>query len=202
MQQTANTSSLPPRKADSPSTRLIIRADRWIYRFAGRWLFGFNAVSVIVILAAVVAPIFRAADWARLADPIYRSFSGVCHQDPARSFHLAGHPVACCERCAAIYASLALSGLIFALIRKSLRKPTYTEMVLLVTPVVIDGMAVGAGLYDGNMLIRVVTGALFGFALIWFLYPRFEDGFAAIRIRIATLFDRLVEQGRTTPLKS
>jgi uncharacterized membrane protein len=109
--------------------------------------------------------------------------------------------VACCERCAAIYASIALFGLLSAFVRTSIRKPTYPELVLLISPVVIDGMAVGAGVYGGNMLLRLTTGTLFGAAMIWLLYPRFERGFAAMRIRIGDMFDRLVEQGRAAPLR-
>ncbi len=63
-------------------------------------------------------------------------------------------------------------------------------------------MAVGSGLYDGNPVMRVVTGSLFGLAMIWFLYPRFESGFGMMRARIETLFDRLVTQGRAKPLST
>jgi uncharacterized membrane protein len=181
---------------------LIIRLDRWIYRFSGRWLAAFNCVMVSVALAVVLAPVFRLLAWDGLADGLYRSFSGVCHQDPARSFHLGGHPLACCERCAAVYASLALSGLLFALVRREMRRPRYHELVLLLSPMVLDGMAVGSGLYGGNPVMRVVTGSLFGFGLIWLLYPRFEAGFAGMRARLEALFERLVAQGRTYPLGS
>jgi hypothetical protein len=50
--------------------------------------------------------------------------------------------------------------------------------------------------------MRVITGALFGLATIWFLYPGFERGFADMRQRLEALFDRLVAQGRAKPLFS
>jgi uncharacterized membrane protein len=190
----------PARATDTFSTRAIIAADRAIYRFAHHWLFAFNGVSTGFAGAIVAAPLLAARDHAGAARPFYSLFSFVCHQDPDRSFHLLGHQFACCERCAAIYFSIALFGMLFAFLRAGVRKPAYVEVVALVSPVILDGMAVGSGLYDGNLVMRVVTGTLFGFALIWLLYPRFEAGFNAIRQRLEALFDRLVAQGRALPL--
>jgi hypothetical protein len=50
--------------------------------------------------------------------------------------------------------------------------------------------------------MRVITGTLFGLAMIWLLYPRFETGFGMMRNRIEILFDRLVTQGRAKPLSA
>ena len=207
MQQTADSThghpaDVPVRRADSASTRMIIAIDRFIYRFAGRWLFGFNVVVGAYAFAVILAPILRALGYGGAAKPIYGFFGLFCHQDPDRSFHLFGQQFACCERCAAIYGSIALFGLLFAFGRGQIRRPGYIAMVLLVSPVVLDGMAVGSGLYGGNAAMRVITGSLFGLATIWFLYPRFEAGFGTIRTRIETLFDRLVAQGRAKPLAS
>ena len=207
MQQTADSppgypADIPVRRPDSASTRLIIALDRVIYRFAGRWLFGFNLVVGAYALAVILAPILRALGYGGAAKPIYGFFGLYCHQDPDRSFHLFGQQFACCERCAAIYGSIALFGLLFAFGRDRIRRPGCVEIVLLVSPVVLDGMAVGSGLYSGNVGMRVITGALFGLAVIWYLYPRFETGFDTMRSRIETLFDRLVAQGRAKPLSS
>ena len=203
MQQTAGVRpDVPVRRPDSASTRMIIAVDRLIYRFAGRWLFGFNLVVGAYAFAVILAPILRALKYADAAKPIYGFFGLFCHQDPDRSFHLFGQQFACCERCAAIYGSIALFGLLFAFGRGQVRRPGYLAMVLLVSPVVLDGMAVGSGMYGGNAVIRVISGSLFGLAMIWFLYPRFEAGFDTIRTRIETLFDRLVAQGRAKPLTS
>jgi uncharacterized membrane protein len=190
------------RSRDTLSTRMIIVLDRAIYRFAGRWLVGFNAIIGAYAALVVLAPILTAVGYDGAARPIYRFFGLFCHQDPDRSFHLFGQQFACCERCAAIYGSVALCGLLFACTRSRIRNPRYVELVLLVSPVVLDGMAVGSGLYGGNVVMRVITGTLFGLAVVWFLYPRFDAGFAAMRTRLETLFDRLVAQGRSKPLAS
>jgi uncharacterized membrane protein len=39
-------------------------------------------------------------------------FSGLCHQDPARSFMVEGSPVAVCVRCLGIYCGVALAPLL------------------------------------------------------------------------------------------
>ena len=188
------------RRRDTFSTRLIIAADRGIYRFARRWLVGFNAVLLLWAAAILAAPILVALGYPDLAQPIYRLFGLFCHQDDKRSFHLSSEKFACCERCTAIHLSIAVTGLLFATARSLIRRPRYHELVLLVTPVVIDGMAVGAGIYGGYVAMRLITGSLFGVAVIWALYPRFETGFAAVRLRLETMFERLVAQGRAKPL--
>ena len=206
MQQAQSTSHLHSlddpelRRPDTFATRVVIALDRVIYRFTGRWLFGFNLVVGVYALTVILAPILAALGQSTAAKPLYGFFGLFCHQDPERSFHLFGQKFACCERCAAIYGSIALCGLLFAFVRGRLRTPRYAELVALVSPVVLDGMAVGSGMYSGNMMLRVITGSLVGLALIWFLYPRFETGFASMRARLKTLFDRLAAQGRAKPL--
>jgi uncharacterized membrane protein len=204
MQQIADSTggygSKSGRRPESLSTRLIIAVDRGIYRFARRWLAGFNVVLLAWAMAILAAPILVAAGFPDAARPIYAFFGLFCHQDDARSFHLSSEKFACCERCTAIHLSIAASGLVFAAGRTWIRRPRYHELVLLITPVIIDGMAVGAGIYGGNAVMRLLTGSLFGFAIIWALYPRFETGFAAMRVRLETLFERLAAQGRARPL--
>ena len=46
-----------------------------------------------------------------LAGPpwLYGFFSKICHQDPARSWHLFGHQLSVCIRCASIYFAFTVS---------------------------------------------------------------------------------------------
>jgi uncharacterized membrane protein len=191
------TTTRPPERL---SARVIMRADRWIYRFAAHWLRWTNILFVGCFALVLLAPLFLAAHLDRIAQPIYSVFSAFCHQRPDRSFHIAGHPLACCERCAAVYASLAIGGLLFALMRPNVRRIRYVEAASLCMPLVFDGLAVGAGIYDGNAILRVITGLMFGIGVAWLMFPWLDGGFQAIRERIETLFDRLVTQGRAAPL--
>ncbi len=40
---------------------------------------------------------------------VYHFFSIICHQDPARSWHVFGEPLPVCIRCASIYFAFAIS---------------------------------------------------------------------------------------------
>ena len=53
----------------------------------------------------------------RLAAVISLFFSSVCHQAAERSFHLAGHPLAVCVRCASIYVGFLLGVILYPFIR-------------------------------------------------------------------------------------
>jgi len=59
----------------------------------------------------------RAAAWIILA------FSPLCHQEPARSFQVDGHPMAVCARCTGIYLGFLL-GLITVMLFRIHRPPT------------------------------------------------------------------------------
>jgi uncharacterized membrane protein len=207
MQQSITSQELDsghPRRTtrDPVSTRAIIAMDRAIYRFSRRWLPAFTGLSTAYAGAVVLAPLLAASEHGRSANAIYGFFGLFCHQNPDRSFHLFGEKFACCERCAAIYASIALFGWLFAFFRTRLRKPQPVALVALISPIVLDGLAVGSGLYGGTVAMRLITGTLFGFAMIWLLYPVFERGFTGIRERLENLFTRLVEQGRARPLSA
>ena len=42
-------------------------------------------------------------------DSVYSFFSRICHQDPLRSWHVAGEPLAVCIRCSSIYIAFTAS---------------------------------------------------------------------------------------------
>ena len=59
-------------------------------------------------LALVVAPaLLAAAGWAH-ADVLHWLLHPVCHQIPARSFHVLGEPLAACARCTGLYVGFTL----------------------------------------------------------------------------------------------
>lgn len=64
--------------------------------------------SAIVLCAIVTAPLAasmaRAEGWF-----LYQAFDLLCHQEPARSWHLEGYPLAVCARCFGVYAGLLLA---------------------------------------------------------------------------------------------
>jgi uncharacterized membrane protein len=60
------------------------------------------AGATLWCLSIVAAPMFG-LPW------VYVFFSRICHQDPARSWHLAGEPLAVCIRCTSIYFAFTAS---------------------------------------------------------------------------------------------
>jgi len=88
-----------------------------------------------------------------------------------------GYKVALCERDIAIYASVSLAGILFALVRRfrPLRAPTLKVYVLFLIPIAVDGLTQLVGLRESNWWLRTLTGALFGIASVWLAYPYIED---------------------------
>ena len=58
--------------------------------------------STLWCLSIVAAPVFG-LHW------LYEFYSRICHQIPARSWHLAGEPLAVCIRCSSIYFAFTAS---------------------------------------------------------------------------------------------
>jgi uncharacterized membrane protein len=135
------------------------------------------------------------------ADPGYlRGFVGTTQ---------VGFKVAIAERDIAIWTTLLLAGLSYALVRRYVRALPVRGLLLMIVPMAIDGSshlisevtglgfrasnawllaltggAFSPGFYTGttlgsfNWLMRTLTGAVFALAVVWFAFPRLEDGFA------------------------
>jgi uncharacterized membrane protein len=88
-----------------------------------------------------------------------------------------GYKVALCERDVAIYGSVFVAGLIFALLRRTskVRAPSLKVYVLFLIPIAVDGFSQLFGLRESNWWLRTVTGAIFGVASAWLAYPYIED---------------------------
>jgi len=99
-----------------------------------------------------------------------------------------GYKVAICQRDIAIYGAILINGLLFAAMRKRLRRrdgrmpklPLWLFGVLLI-PIFIDGATQLLGLRESNWWLRLVTGGLFGGALVWLAYPYVEEAMAEVQ---------------------
>src|SRR5258708_36319652 len=80
----------------------------WICR---HWLTAFNVFMVTFASLPVLVPLLSAAGLTAPADLIFQAYSTVCHQMASRSYWIAGHVMAYCERNTAIYGTMALCGL-------------------------------------------------------------------------------------------
>jgi uncharacterized membrane protein len=182
------------------STRSIIAVDRVIYRVAKRWLFVVNAFLFVHIATILLAPLLVASGQRSIARPLYLYHGLFCHQHPNRSFSLMGEKLACCERCAAIYGSILVVGLLFAAARIRFRKPFLYEVALLALPAAVDGGAQALGMWQSTPGSRVLSGLFLGVAICWSALPYLDTGFQRIREQLEALFSRLAAEGRARPL--
>ncbi len=107
-----------------------------------------------------------------------------------------GYKVALCERDVAIYGSLFLFGAIFALSRRKIKAlPWYWWVAIGIIPIGVDGVSQLPSLLnifpqwvlmrESTPFLRVLTGALFGFATAWYLFPLIEESMLETRKLLA-----------------
>jgi uncharacterized membrane protein len=171
---------------------------------AGHWLLGLNVAVAVFVLGAGLAPVLAALGWSEAAEGLYAVYHATCHQWAFRSFFLFGDQavygqaqltalgvdpftfvggpgygwkLAFCERDLAIYVSLLAFGLLFARSR-GMRGLGFFGYGLLALPLALDGFTQLFGWRESTWELRVATGAVFGAASGWLLFPRFD---AALR---------------------
>jgi uncharacterized membrane protein len=113
-------------------------------------------------------------------DSILRFFGrAICHQLDERTLEVGGVLLPICARDTGIYVGI-FSSLLIIFISKHKRAsnqiPNITNsllLLLLMAPMIVDGVSSYVGLYETTNSIRLLTGALFGFALPFLLAPFF-----------------------------
>ncbi|MFQ6001116.1 MAG: DUF2085 domain-containing protein [Anaerolineae bacterium] len=160
---------------------LVLLLNRLILGIANHWLLLLNSAVGLYIGLPVLAPLLMAQGQTRFPNAIYFAYRFVCHQMPSRSFFIAGHQMALCQRDVAIYASILLAGVAYSLVRGRVRPLPIWAFILLITPMAIDGGTQILGLRLSNWWLRTVTGGLFGLACVLLAFPYLEEGFQEIR---------------------
>ena len=97
---------------------------------------------------------------------IYSFFALICHQDPSRSWHIAGEPLPVCIRCTSIY-----FGFLAALWMRLSPRKTWLQMALVL---MISEFIFARLVLDGG-IIRSVTGIVFGLAAAPFVRQGIEE---------------------------
>jgi uncharacterized membrane protein len=179
---------------------LIARVDRHIYRFARHWLLVFNLVAFFFAAMPFIIPLIASQGYAGVASWLHMSFGLMCHQMPERSFTLFGEQMALCHRMTSIYVASFIAGVGYAFVRNRLAPLSFRALAIMATPMAIDGFTQLFGLRESVWELRLITGSLFAFGVMWFSLPRLEDGFQDIRSVVETRFRKLVREGRSNPL--
>ncbi len=116
--------------------------------------------------------------------------------DFARNFlgnETLGYKVALCERDVAIYASLALFGIVFQISGKKTKKLHWIAWIIIaMVPIALDGVSQIPSLSSGwpawmpvresTPLLRVITGVLFGAGTGWYMFPLMEESLKETRV--------------------
>jgi len=106
---------------------------------------------------AIAAPLLADSPWLVLS--IRRFFALVCHQDPARSFWLAGAPLVVCVRCLGIYVGASVGALL------SGRRDVLLRMFAIAVALnLLDIAAEWAGLHGNLPALRFALGLIAGIA--------------------------------------
>jgi uncharacterized membrane protein len=154
-------------------------------RFVSRhWLALMNAAVFIFAGLPVLAPLLEASGnpaLVLLGQAIFFAYRATCHQMPSRSFFIAGHQMAWCERDAAIWMSFLLWGLLFSLVRRRLKPMSVRWYAVFILPMAIDGTTQLFGFRESTWELRVITGTLFALATAWLILPILERGMREVR---------------------
>ncbi len=174
-------SGMTPTQMRGRGRDLVLLLDRLILRIANHWLLVLNSAVGLYVGLPIVAPLLMARGQTRFPNAIYFAYRFVCHQMPSRSFFIAGHQMAMCQRDVAIYASIFLAGVAYSLVRGRVRPLPLWAFILLITPMAVDGTLQLLGVLESTPLRRLISGGLFGLACVLLAFPYLEEGFQEIR---------------------
>lgn len=163
------------------ATFLVLFLDKFILWLAKHWLLVFNAVFFTYAGLPVLAPLLMACGQDELANLIYVVYQHLCHQMPSRCFFIGRFQVAICQRDLALYGGSCLAGLLFGLRRDRVKPLPLRVWIILIFPLVLDGLTQLLGLRLSNWQLRTLSALLASGATIWMVYPYLEEGFRDIR---------------------
>ena len=160
-------------------SRRVVEVTGFFAHLLGKhWLLLINSVLGLFIGGAFLAPVLAYFGENPAASWLIHAYHGVCDQVPSHSYYLFGHQICLCERCLAIYSTLLLAGLALAVLPRlwgKVRPLDWRLWLLLILPMAIDGLTQLVGWRESDLLLRTLTGFLFGLGGAWFIYPRIEE---------------------------
>ena len=133
--------------------------------------------SLVFVFAIVGAPVALARGSSVTAFVVYDVFSHLCHQQPERSFFIAGQKFAVCARCTGIYFGFALGAFAYPVMR-SLRRtdaPDRKWLSLAALPLAVDFALTFFGIWENTHTSRLLTGMLLGATAVFYIIPGLVD---------------------------
>lgn len=158
----------------------VLLVDRFVASLSRHWLALFNIVFGLYAGLPLLAPLLMTAGRPRLANLIYFVYQFLCHQMPSRSFYVGRFQVAICERDLALYGGACLAGIAFAVARRRVKSLPLPVWLVLIAPLILDGVTQLVGLRTSTWQLRALSGLLASGATVWLVYPYLQQGFAEV----------------------
>lgn len=132
-----------------------------------------GTVALIWVLLIVLPAVAKANGLTQISTPLYSFFSLLCHQMPARSFHIEGEQFGVCSRCFGVYFGILLGFAVYPLWRRldDTEPISRIWLFLALVPITIDWSLTIFGIWENTHLSRFITGLLLGAACATFIVP-------------------------------
>lgn len=142
------------------------------------WTVGFVVVVIWVLLILAAA----------FASGLFNFFSYVCHQIPARSFHIAGEPFGVCSRCCGVYFGLVVGFAAYPIWRnvENTEPPPRVWLFLSLVPIGVDWSLTVFGIWENTQASRLITGLILGFVCATFIVPGIVEIARNLSLRTAS----------------
>jgi uncharacterized membrane protein len=137
-----------------------------------------SLVALLIVGLTLLAPLSAAHQNNFLAPALYRAFGFVCHQIPARSFYLSGHPFAICARCFGLYTGFALGTILYPLLVRPINQtlpPARFWLIAALIPTALDFGLDFCGVHANTHFSRLLTGLLLGAVSAFYVIPGLVD---------------------------
>ena len=145
-----------------------------------RWALLLSTASGLIVLGAYLSPLLLRLGNVNAGRALFQAYSYICEQTPDHSYHLWGYQAAIDQRLTALYGAVALAGLAYHRLGRRTRALDWRTYLLLVLPMAADGFTQMFGWRHSTWELRTLTGALFGAATVWLLYPRLESALDSV----------------------
>ena len=174
----------------------IVRAVTDSLRFGVNHFFAaLNTLNGLFFALAFGAPLIAWLGVGWFYQKVFQACHLLCVQNHDHSFSLFGYQMPFCERCLALYGSMFVGGIAFRLGQLNPRLPIvglkfkrlpFWGVFLTSLPIAVDGFSQMFGWRQSNWELRLLTGAIFGTGVIWYLYPQIADKLRAAQRIIAS----------------
>lgn len=161
---------------DTRVSESVLSAVSLLLRRLGRsWLGMTTGVLALLILGALLDPLFFAFGYVGVASRIFSLYRLICGQVPSHSYYIMGYQLALCSRNLAIYGSLLGGSLVFRRIQAWIHALDWKLWLLTMAPMALDGGTQLFGLRESNWALRTLTGVIFGLGVCWYILPQLRD---------------------------